>query len=765
MSLMLTHIKLLLDQDTEPRAVTPQDLYRQQLFNIVLGHRHWSTELMIESLWWTVGGVKESHVNLKKTHIKGSPFFLGICLLKVSSYGSHLIKLDLSVHTLRLEYNPKITQFILDSIKSLKDYKPTPPPRTKSEVAMMMNRKSDGSGLDYQNIIVSGKLTDFRLFLYNSHETCILLTVSEMSLARSLELNVAKVIGIQAAIQSDRTVAEGEPHIFTNVKTIHFEHLNATEVSLSPQLTVHVMDDAEFSWDSNLHMHIFTLCKEIKEFVLLLKPPPPQLPSDQQQEPVKPPEKPKKLLKIGFELFAEGSTILGIKISDRHSMHTFLENFYFSLKNDSPIYASVENVFVNIDDIHMGTLKDVVVQQLPELADITRDRMNYENFQKQSNSVWVTQIGVFNIIFPYNHEFSDAFQNEFVSLFKWLKLIHNVKKKEFTVASKLPNDLLIKINEFLVEMSDDPFEVKLRDNYVLLVDEYHHAIERKQLLDEKIQALCSGLLSVPFSKIEELNHVLTVKNSEIYIKRSKKYQEAGPTRTRLLAWIMTDLQIMAMADTAIHGTENVTRMMRDIDNESPWPEEGLEFVTLWCRAVNVSCSEWKFMLRDYPQPMFLVKEMRVFGNLCGAEQVAPRRAKRDVDIEVGHPFGTMTIQRGMTALKFYHDLDMEMEQCIYAFGPCWEPVMAQYNLSFEKISAPSRDPSPVLPFWDKMRLLFHGRMTMIVKQFTVLLHASLDPYNTTEEMELTWNNCGIVWTNAKIMFKGELNICVRTASR
>ena len=65
----------------------------------------------------------------------------------------------------------------------------------------------------------------------------------------------------------------------------------------------------------------------------------------------------------------------------------------------------------------------------------------------------------------------------------------------------------------------------------------------------------------------------------------------------LLGWIMTDLEIMAMADPTIHGTDNVTRTMREIDAESPWPEEGLEFVTLWCRAINVSCSEWKFMLR------------------------------------------------------------------------------------------------------------------------------------------------------------------------
>lgn len=156
--------------------------------------------------------------------------------------------------------------------------------------------------------------------------------------------------------------------------------------------------------------------------------------------------------------------------------------------------------------------------------------------------------------------------------------------------------------------------------------------------------------------------------------------------------------------------------------------------------------------------MFYVKNMHLFGNLCGAEQVSPPRAKRDVEIVIGEPFETHSVQRSLMPQKFYHDFDCDWEICSYAFGPCWEPVMAQCNLSFEKIFPPSRDPSPTLPFWDKMRMLFHGRLTIIAKQYTVLLHASLDPYNTTEEMELTWSNCGIVWTNSKMIFKGELSV-------
>lgn len=110
----------------------------------------------------------------------------------------------------------------------------------------------------------------------------------------------------------------------------------------------------------------------------------------------------------------------------------------------------------------------------------------------------------------------------------------------------------------------------------------------------------------------------------------------------------------------------------------------------------------------------------------------------------------------MLPLKFYHDFNCEIESYSYAFGPCWEPVIAQCNLAMEKILPPSRDPSPPLSFWDKMRLLLHGRLTMVVKQLTVLLHASLDPYNTTEEMELTWNQVIMDWTNGRNMIQNKI---------
>lgn len=82
-----------------------------------------------------------------------------------------------------------------------------------------------------------------------------------------------------------------------------------------------------------------------------------------------------------------------------------------------------------------------------------------------------------------------------------------------------------------------------------------------------------------------------------------------------------------------------------------------------------------------------------------------------------------------------------------AYGACWEPAMAQFNMSMDLVNKPSVDPSRPMTWWDKIRLLLHGRLTMYVKQMSWLYHASFDPYNTTEFMDWSWTDLILDWTN------------------
>jgi len=118
-----------------------------------------------------------------------------------------------------------------------------------------------------------------------------------------------------------------------------------------------------------------------------------------------------------------------------------------------------------------------------------------------------------------------------------------------------------------MEMSDDPFEVKLRDNFELLEDEYKESLKRSKMLEAKVQELCKQHLLIPSGKVEELYSALTKKNAEIYIQRSKQMSKTAPPRTRLFAWLMSGVEIMALADPSMHGADNVVNNMTEIDPE------------------------------------------------------------------------------------------------------------------------------------------------------------------------------------------------------
>lgn len=229
---------------------------------------------------------------------------------------------------------------------------------------------------------------------------------------------------------------------------------------------------------------------------------------------------------------------------------------YMSKQDDCKSIVSNLAV-IAIDAVDIFTIKGVNFYRITDNKQIRDERSDTENFTLPWNKTWGLTIDLFSAVFPYEHNYAQAIQNELVSIIKWLKILHNRITTPFPINSYLPSDFLIKIREFLFELSDDPFEVKLRDNFELLVDEYSESLKRQKMLKEKIAELTKTHLHLPAGKVEELYASLKKKNAEIYVQRSKQMLVAGPPRTRLFAWSMADVEIMVLADPAIHGRDNV----------------------------------------------------------------------------------------------------------------------------------------------------------------------------------------------------------------
>ena len=401
--------------------------------------------------------------------------------------------------------------------------------------------------------------------------------------------------------------------------------------------------------------------------------------------------------------------------------------------------------------------------------------------EQERNSAIEVTIHKVSLNFPYQFDFAYYFNEKFMSIVKWLRLSYSKEgrlarylKEESPSSSSssstaMAADFILKIGHILIEVGDDPFEVRLSDNYILMEDEYKESQLRwaiaRQKIEENIKKPFSALSE---SKVAELRASFDRQTADTYMKRSKRLYEtgaaAGATRTALFTAKAEELTLHLAADTSYNTYEKMVAILRAIDQASPYPED-LRFSTIWCRQIVLALGKVLVSLRDFPQPMLNAREINLRGILLGAEQEASARARRTCLIDMGPAFERVAIERSMTTLKFYHDISSKVGSLIYTHGACWEPILQQVNLSFEKIFRPSTDPSPTLPWWDKMRFLFHGALHVVSDQIAIVFHASLDPYNSTELIEISFLGAAVQLLTGKIVAGADLEVLVHTASK
>ncbi|VDN02377.1 unnamed protein product [Thelazia callipaeda] len=415
----------------------------------------------------------------------------------------------------------------------------------------------------------------------------------------------------------------------------------------------------------------------------------------------------------------------------------------------------------SLDGHPILTIEKFRVQKQMFDAGMDIGRSEFKNLKNRTNKVWMWSANAVIFVFPYNYNFAACY-DEIINVWKWMKLVHNWVRKPFTVESPLPCDLRFSIKKASLQINDDPFEVQLQNNYELMVDEVYECERRRQMLDQKLEQLQKTRPFLSQSKADELHRSLIKKNAEIYIERSKKLPSS---RKHIFLWSITNFEIHAYADLTLHGKENALNHLKAFNPESLFSVEDMEFITLWARAIEVDCDNWVMQFRDYPLPYVLMKDAHFWGYLVGSEQLAGSRSIRTSIISLPEPWGHYIIERNMCPLKYYYDLSSEIKELNCTYGPCWEPCLSMISLCWNNVNAPSSDPSPPLPFWDKIRLLFHGRFSMLCHSLVTSMLASTDPYNSTELVEICWKEFGFDWITDQFCVQTDVDAFVRTASK
>ncbi|XP_077167893.1 bridge-like lipid transfer protein family member 2 [Paroedura picta] len=523
-------------------------------------------------------------------------------------------------------------------------------------------------------------------------------------------------------------------------------------------------------WSPPDHMYLFqhflaTLqCYKMLQGTFPPQPSPPtalQGPDDTDEAPVTECSPPKRLLGFTLELSSLKVTAF---VSETHYLSLAADRVQVN-RHGTSLHAYCPGLAAGFDGNGIFAFKEMEVQALPELEEMMLHRGPFSTLASLRNRVWVLSCSSVSVEFPYQYDFS-ATLDEALGVQKWLKGLHYADRDPGCEPAVLPPDLLLKVRQFSWVFLDDVFEVKLRDNYELMKDESKESAKRLGLLDAKVAALRKqhGEL-LPARKIEELYASLEKKNIEIYIQRSHRLYSNTPMRKALLTWTLSDLELVALADESFHGAERVLQQVQELDSASPFPPEGLELVTHWCRMVKGSVKSFLVRIRDYPRYLFEIREWRLSGRLAGAEQRGLPCSRRRQVLQLGAPWGDAIVERNMPPLKFYHDFHSEVFQYTIVWGPCWDPAWTLIGQAVDLLTKPSEDPSPPLPWWDKSRLLFHGNWHMEIEQANLHQVATEDPYNTTENMHWEWSRLSFHWQPGQFVFKGDLDVNVRTASK
>ncbi|XP_022525858.2 protein KIAA0100 isoform X1 [Astyanax mexicanus] len=458
------------------------------------------------------------------------------------------------------------------------------------------------------------------------------------------------------------------------------------------------------------------------------------------------------------------NTKLTAHVGDQNYIIIHADGLSVSKQNETTNVKAPRLVF-NFDGNDIFTFSDPELQMLDvPPSELQEHRARFPFLTTPNNRAWIFYFPSLTVEFPYQYNFSSTFDKA-ISVQKWLKSLHR-GVAEPPKTERLPPDLLFRVVQFSFVFLDDVFEIKLRDNYELMKDESKESAKRLQLLDRKVAELRKqhGEL-LPARKIEELYSSLERKHIEIYIQRSRRLYANTPMRKSLLTWTLNQLELVVLADQSLHGVERVRQLLREIDGVSPFPREGLPLLVQWCRAVRFKVAAFLVRIRDYPRYLFEIRDWELSGRLIGTEQDGQLRGRRKEVVQLGQPWGEVTVHRNVPPLKFYYDLTSNVFLYTIVWGPCWDPAWTLIGQAVDLLTKPTADPSPLLTWWDKSRLLLHGRWHMNIDQANLHQLATEDPYNTTENMHWEWNKLDFDWNPGQFVFKGDMDVNVRTASK
>lgn len=205
---------------------------------------------------------------------------------------------------------------------------------------------------------------------------------------------------------------------------------------------------------------------------------------------------------------------------------------------------------------------------------------------------------------------------------------------------------------------------------------------------------------------------------------------------------------------------------------------------------NLTCGSLRLQLRDYPLPFLYFPELhasqkkdipniQIEGVFCIAETLSVEESNmRQVFVSVdpldkAHPASNalnpfmVQINRTVASVKMFTDLQFQintLNPSMITWCVSMQPAIQSFMQVFDLLSKPPIDPSEKLGFWDKIRSVFHARLTLKWPKGNVhfQLKGSSNPYRLVGKSAgfvMCWKNNVVVSCNGTLDPKEFITVC------
>ncbi|KAL7675491.1 hypothetical protein ACOME3_001757 [Neoechinorhynchus agilis] len=352
------------------------------------------------------------------------------------------------------------------------------------------------------------------------------------------------------------------------------------------------------------------------------------------------------------------------------------------------------------------------------------------------------------ISIPHDFILRDVW-DKFFSVYLWRLRLSSSLEPEML------NDTSISIAEFKFVFDDDPFEVHLTENHLLMTDEKSEACDRDCELNSRIQTLRVQRAISPSAE-QNAHEMLNELNSKIYIERSRKLYSTH-RRTEFFTIKIDNFILDLDAQPMWSDFNNIIEFINRVDDNGLRKALGNTDHFLffhWSRFIRAKADLLQMQFRDFRQTLLDVKSVNLEGQLACvdiAQTAYLPYCERFVNLEMYKPWFGAKIKRLILPKKFFHDFNTDLESLTYAFGPCWESCTAQLGIYLRNLLQVKRDPSPRLSWWDDVS--------------SIIGNYPHNPYNVSEEIEWLWHNIKGSWRNNKFVLNGSMRLKSRMRSK